>query len=65
MNSQFSVTAVEASASQVIGSLPRLEEFEAPVYDQIHQEHIVAGEITQNIVKILVVQDQVIVQEIP
>ena len=65
VNSQFSITAVEASAPQVIGSLPPLEEFDAPVYDIIHQEHIVAGETTQNIVEIPVVQEQVIVQEIP
>ena len=62
---QFSITAVEASAPKVIGSLPPLEEFAAPVYNQVHQEQIVAGETTQNTVEIPTVQEQVIVQEIP
>ena len=53
---QFSNTAVKASAPQVIGSLPPFEEFTAPVYNQIHQEHVVAGETTPNIVEIPVVQ---------
>ena len=35
------------------------------MYDQIHQEQIVAGEMTQNIVENPAVQEQVIVQEIP
>ena len=39
---QFSTTAVEASASHVIGSLPVLDEFAVPVYNQIRQEQIVA-----------------------
>ena len=43
VNPQFSITPVEASAPQVVGSL-----FDAPVYNQIHQEHI--GETTQNTV---------------
>ena len=41
------------------------EEFDAPVYNQIHQELIVAGETTQNTFENPTVQEQVIVQEIP
>ena len=62
---QFSSTAVEASAPQVVVSLPPFEEFTAPVYNQVHQEQIVAGEMTQNIVENPAVQEWVIVQEIP
>ena len=40
-------------------------EFDAPVYNQFHQEQIVAGEMTQNIVENPAVQEQLIVQEIP
>ena len=64
VNPQFSFTAVEASAPQVVVSLPPLEEFDAPVYDRIHQRHIVAGEMTPNIVENPAVQEQVVVQEI-
>ena len=53
------------SAPQVVGSLLSLEEFASPVYNQIHQEQIVAGKTTQNIVEIPTVQEHVIVQEIP
>ena len=35
------------------------------MYDQVHQEQFAAGEMTENIVEILVVQEQVIVQAIP
>ena len=35
------------------------------MYNQVHQEQIVAGEMTQNIVENPAVQEQVIVQEIP
>ena len=42
-----------------------LEEFTEPVYDQVHQEQFAAGEMTENIVEIPVVQEQVIVQAIP
>ena len=38
-------------------------EFDAPVYDQIHLEQNVAGEMTLNIVENPVAQEQVIVQE--
>ena len=62
---QFSITAVEASEPQVVGSLPPLEEFDEPVYNQIHQEQIAAGETTQNTVENPAVQEQVVVQEIP
>ena len=50
---------------QVVVSLLPLEDFDAPVYDQIHQKQIVAGEMTPNIVENPVVQEQVIVLEIP
>ena len=53
---------MEASAPQVVGSLPPLEEFAAPVCNQVHQEQVVAGETTQNKAT---VQEQVTVQEIP
>ena len=64
MNPQFSSTAVETSAPQVFVLLPPFEEFGAPVYNQVHQEQIVAGEMTLNIVANPAVQVQVIVQEI-
>ena len=62
---QFSSTAVEPFSPHVVGSFSPLE-FDAPVYDQIHQEQIVAGYIymTLNIVE-PAVQEQVIVHEIP
>ena len=60
---QFSSTAVEASAPQVVVSLTSFEEFTAPVYNQVHQEQLVAGEMTPNIVENPVVQEQAIVQE--
>ena len=34
VNPHFSSTAVQASAPQVVGSLPPLEEFDAPVYPE-------------------------------
>ena len=55
----------QASVSQVTGSLPRLDESDAPVYHQVRQEQIAAGETTQNMVDIQTVQEQVIVQGIP
>ena len=48
VNPQFSITAVEASAPQVVGSLPSYEEFDPPMYNQVHQEQIVAGELCKN-----------------
>ena len=63
VNPQFSSTAVEASAPQVVGSLPRSEKFDAPVNNQVHQEQIVAGEMTLNRVGNPAVQEQVIVLE--
>ena len=62
---QFFSTAVEGSASQVVGSLPFGEVFAAPVFTQVHQEQLAGGEIPENLVKILVVQKQVIVQASP
>ena len=49
----------------VVGSLPPCEVFAAPVFDQVHQEQLAAGEITENIAKIPVVQEQVLVKAIP
>ena len=63
VNPQFSITGVEVSAPQAVGSPPPLEEFDAPAYSQIHQEQIVAGE-TQNTLENPVVHEQVVVQEI-
>ena len=62
VKSQFSITVVEASAQQVVGSL---EEYATPVYNQVFQEQIVAGETTQNIVEIPAAHEKAIVQEIP
>ena len=62
---QFSSIAVEPFSPQVVGFLSRVEEFDAPVYKQIHQEQIVAGMTTQHRIENPAVQDQVIVQEIP
>ena len=36
-----------------------------PVYDQVHKEQFAAGEMSENLVEIPVVQEQVIVQAIP
>ena len=52
MNPQISTTSV--AASQVVGSFPFLEDFATRMYNQVHQEQIVAT-----------VQQQAIVQEIP
>ena len=49
----------------VVGSLPLDEEFTGPVYDQVHQEQFAAGDMTENMVEIPVVHEQVIVQAIP
>ena len=38
VNPQFSIPAVEASASQVVGSFPSVDESASPVYNQVHQE---------------------------
>ena len=62
---QFSSTAVEPIAPRDVGSLPPVEEFTGPVYDHVHQEQFAAGEMSENMVEIPVVQEQVIVQAIP
>ena len=49
----------------VVGSLPPCEVFSAPVFDQVHQEQLAAGDIPENMVDIPVVHEQVIVQAIP
>ena len=56
---QFGVPAIFHHCSG--GSLPPVEEFTEPVYDQVHQEQFAAGEMTENMVDIPVVQEQVIV----
>ena len=61
---QFSSSAVEGFASQVVGSLPLGEVFAAPVFFQVHQEQLAGGEIPENF-EIPVVQKQVIVQTSP
>ena len=62
---QISSTAVESVAPRVVGSLPPVEEFSAPVYDQVHQELVSSSEMTVDIADIPVVHEQVIVQDIP
>ena len=62
---QFSFPAVKAFSPQVVGSLPSFDEFDAPVYNRIHQEQIVAGMTIQHRGENLAVQEHVIVQEIP
>ena len=56
---QISFPAVEAFSPQVIGSLSPLDEFDAPVYNRIHQEQVVAGMATQHRVENQSVQEQV------
>ena len=58
---QFSSTAVVPSSPCVVGSLPPVEEFTKPVYDQVLQEHIAASEFTEKSAEFPVV----IVQDIP
>ena len=64
VNTQFSIPAVELFFPQVVGSLPPSDEIHVPVYEQIHQEQVVAGMATQHRVENPAVQEQVIVQEI-
>ena len=61
MYPQFSSTAVESFSPHVVGSLPPLDEFTEPVFNPVHQEQIVAGEMTQNIIENSAVQEQVVV----
>ena len=49
--------------SQVVGSLPPLEECHVPVYEQIHQEQVVAVMATQHRVENQAVQEQVQIVE--
>ena len=42
VNPQCAIAAVEASAPQIVSSVSHLEEFDAPVYNQIRLEQIVA-----------------------
>ena len=46
MNPQICFTAVETP--QVVGSFPFAEDFAAPMYNQVHQEQIVATEKPQS-----------------
>ena len=62
---QISSTAVEPVAPRVVVSLPPVEEFSAPVYDQVHQELVASCETTEKFAEIPVVHEQVIVQDIP
>ena len=65
VNAQFLRTTEKDFAPQVLGTLLTLAELAAPVVSQVHQEQVVAGQTTQNIVDISTVQEQVIAQEIP
>ena len=60
-----SSTAVVPFAPRVVVSLPPVEEFTGPVYDQVHQELVASSEITENFAEIPVVHEQVIVRDIP
>ena len=42
VNPQFSISAVEASASQIIGSLHSVDESASPAYIEVHQEQTAA-----------------------
>ena len=55
---QFSGTAVVPYAPCVVDSLPPVEEFTESVYDQVHQEHIAAGEMMVDFADIPVVHEQ-------
>ena len=59
---QFSSTAVEGFASQVVGSLPL---FAAPVFHRVHQEQLAGGDTTENMVNFPVVQEQGVVGSLP
>ena len=50
VNPQFSRSAVEGSASQVVDPLPPIKEFTGPVYNLLHQEQFAAGETPENLV---------------
>ena len=50
---------------EIVDSLPPVEEFTEPGYNQVHHEQIVAGEMRQDILRNSAMQDQVIVQDIP
>ena len=54
---------IVASAPQVVGSLPPFEEFDAPVYNPIHHEHIVSWETTPNTFENPAVQEHVQIVE--
>ena len=49
VSSHFSRTAVEGSASQVVGLLPLGEVFAAPVFHHVHQEQLAGGEIPETL----------------
>ena len=56
---------MEPSTPCVVGSLPPVEEFTEPMYDQVLQEQFAASVLTEKSEEFPVVQEQVIVQEIP
>ena len=56
--------AIVQEILDVVVPLPPVE-FTEPVYNPVHQERIVTGEITHNIIGNSAVQEQVIVQELP
>ena len=58
-------TLAEPFSPHVVGPLRPLKQFNEPVYKQVHQEPIAAGETTENIADIPVEEEQAIVQEIP
>ena len=62
---QFSITAVEASASQVVSSLLPFDEVDVPVFNHVHKEQIFAGDTTQKTFENPAVHEQVIVHGIP
>ena len=45
-NLELSAFAVEASASQVVGSFAAVDESAPPVYKQVHQEQIAAEPVS-------------------
>ena len=50
---------------EVVDSLPPVQEFTEPGYNQVQHEQIVAGEMTQDILVNSALQEQVTVQDIP
>ena len=53
----FSSTAVDGSASQVVGSLPLGDVFAAPVFHQVHQEQLAGGDAISRVAHSLPVEE--------